>query len=57
MLASGAVDLVLIGMGETLNNWDGKGGLVYEQSFEFFLLVLTKRSRQEEGRASWLSWI
>lgn len=52
MLASEAVGLVLIGMGETLNNWDGKGGLVYEQSFEFFLLVLTKRSRQEEGRVS-----
>lgn len=52
MLASEAVGFVLIGMDEIPNDWDGKGGLVYGQSFEFFLLVLTRHSRQEEGRAS-----
>jgi len=50
MLASEAAHPVLILTGEILNNLVGMGGLVCEQSFGFFLLVLTKHSQQAEGR-------
>jgi len=57
-LVFGEDDPALIGLGETPKSLaDGKGEQVYELSFSFSVLVLTRHSQQEVAQASWQNWI